>query len=379
MNSTEDFSEVALNARKFAEEELKPGAAERDLSREFPQEQLRKMGSLGWMGVLIPEEWGGAGGNHSMLSFIAEEIAAQDFSCSTLMASHNTLVGPLLLNFGTERIRKEFLRPAAKGELLGAFALTEAQSGSDAFNLKSNASRTGADYVITGMKQFVTAGAAADFTLVFTLDGNSPAKSKTIAAFVVPTSSPGYRVVRVENTFGLRSAGTCEIALEGVKVSREFRIGEGTDAREFIASVLLSSRAILAAQAVGLAREALRSALSYAKERVTFGKPIFAHQVIASRLADMATAIEAAHLLTNEACRCLDRGKPAAKIASMAKLYASETAEEVARKGMEILGGVGYSGDCSMERLYRDARVCSIYEGTSDIQRLIISNELAKL
>lgn len=373
---TDEQEMIRDMARAFARERLAPDAARRDREAGFPRDALGEMGRLGLLGMLVPERWGGAGASHVAYALAMEEIAAADGACSTIVAVQN-LVCLVLLGFGDDAQKRRFLEPLARGENLGAFALSEPQAGSDAANLRTRARREGEGYVIDGVKQFITSGKNADLAVVFAVT-DPDAGNKGISAFVVPTGTPGYVVVRVEHKLGQRASDTAQIAFENLHIPRAHLLGsEGRGYRIALAN-LEGGRIGVAAQSVGMARAAYEAALAYAKERQAFGRPIIEHQAVAFRLADMATQIEAARGLALAAAVLRDAGEPCLKQAAMAKLFASEMAERVCSEALQIHGGYGYLSDFPVERIYRDVRVCRIYEGTSDVQRMVISSAIAK-
>ena len=363
-------------ARDFARERLAPYAAERDREARLPKEALAEMGSLGFMGMLVPEEWGGAGADHVAYALAVEEIAAGDGAVSTIMTVHNSVGCMPIHYFGSTEQKERFLRPMARGEMLGAFCLTEPQAGSDAAAIQSRARRDGNHYVLSGTKQFITNGSTAGAAIVFAV--TDPARGKKgISAFIVPTDTPGYKVARKEEKLGQRASDSCQIVFEECRLTPDLLLGQEGEGYKIALSNLEGGRIGIAAQALGMARAAYEHALAYAKERQAFGKPIIEHQAVAFRLADMATEIEAARGLVLNAARLRDAGRPCLKEASMAKLFASEMAERVASDAIQIHGGYGYLRDFPVERIYRDVRVTKIYEGTSDIQRLVIAREIA--
>ena len=362
--------------RQFARKELAPVAAERDRVPRFPREAFDKMAGLGMMGMVVPEQHGGAGLDYVSYALAIMEIAAADGAVSTAFQVHNSLVCLALLNYGNEDQKTRYLRPLASGELLGAFCLTEPNAGSDAAAIKTRARRRGNTFVLNGSKQFITSGKSADLAIVFAVTDPDAGK-KGVSAFVVPTRSPGYRVARVEHTMGQRGSDHCQIVFEDCEVLPEQMLGEEGQGLKIALANLEGGRIGVAAQSVGMARAAYDCALAYAKERRTFGKPIIEHQAIAFRLADMATSLQAAELMVLRAASLRDAGEPCLKAASMAKLFASETAEEICSAAIQIHGGYGYLNDFPVERIYRDVRVCTIYEGSSEIQRLVISRKLA--
>ena len=367
---------IQSTARAFAREHLAPYSAEWDEKCVFPREALRRMGALGLLGVAVPERWGGVGADTVSLAVALEEIAAGDAACATIMSGHNS-VGCMPVDvYGTEAQKERFLVPMARGDMLSAFCLTEPQGGSDAGALKTRARRVGDDYVLSGTKQFITTGKNADVALVFAVT-NPERGRQGISAFIVPTGTPGYVVGRVESKMGQRASDTCQIHFEDLRIPADLRLGEEGEGYRIALSNLEGGRIGIAAQAVGIARAALEAAHAYALERETFGKPIIEHQAVGFRIAGMATRIEAARQLVLHAAQLRDQGRACLMEACMAKLVASEAAEWVCSEAIQVLGGYGYLRDCPVERLYRDARVCRIYEGTNDIQHLVILRELA--
>ena len=373
---TENQRQIRDMARQFAQRELAPTVAERDRVARFPREAFAQMGDLGMLGMTVPVEFGGAGTDYVSYALAIMEIAAADGASSTSFQVHNSLVCLPLLKHGTADQKERYLRPLALGEQLGAFCLTEPGAGSDAAAITTRAKKVGNKFVLNGTKQFITSGRSADIALVFAVTDPTAGK-QGISAFIVPTRTPGYQVMRVESTMGQRSSDHCQIAFENCEVLPEQMLGEEGEGLKIALGNLEGGRIGVGAQSVGMARAAYEAALTYAKERRTFGKPIIEHQAVAFRLADMATSIQAAELMVLHAARLRDAGQPCLKEASMAKLFASEMAEEVCSDAIQIHGGYGYLNDFPVERIYRDARVCKIYEGTSDIQRLVISRQIA--
>lgn len=368
---------IADTARDFAQKRLAPGAAERDRSGHFPRELMEEAGSLGLMGMLVPEEWGGVGVNHVALALALEEVAAADGAVSTVMSVQNSLANMCILKFGTDAQKDQFLRPMAEGRLIGAFALTEPQAGSDAAALRTLAVRDGGDYVLNGQKQFITSGKNGDVVIVFAVT-DMAAGRRGMSAFLVPTDTPGYTVLRLEEKMGQHCSDTAAIAFEDMRIPARYRLGEEGEGYKIALSNLEGGRIGIAAQALGMARAALEAATAYAMERKSFGKPIAEHQAVAFRLAEMATELEVAQQMVHYAARLRDSGSSCLKQACMAKLFASEAGERIVREAMQIFGGYGYVQDFPLERIYRDIRVCSMYEGTSDIQKLIIAREHLK-
>ena len=363
-------------ARSFAQEQLAPHAADWDREARFPREAIAAMGELGFMGMLVPEELDGAGVDHVGYALAIIEIAAGDGSCSTIMSVHNSVGCMPILRFGSSEQKERFLRPMARGEKLAAFALTEPEAGSDAVAIKTRAVRDGNHYVLNGVKQFITSGQNADLAIVFAVTDPDLGK-KGISAFIVPTDSAGFTVASVEKKLGQRASDTCQIQLEDCRLTPDLMLGEEGEGYKIALSNLEGGRIGIGAQSVGMARSAYEAALAYAKERKTFGKAIIEHQAVGFRLADMVTKLQAAELMVLHAAALRDTGTPCLKEAAMAKLYASEMAEEVCSAAIQIHGGYGYLADFPVERIYRDVRVCQIYEGTSDIQRLVISRALS--
>ena len=310
------------------------------------------------------------------MSLAMEEIAGGDGGVSTIMSVNNSPVAAALYGYGSTDQKERFLKPLARGEINAAFSLTEPQAGSDASNLKTRAEKRGNKYVLNGAKQFITSGATADINLMFAV--TDPAAGKHgITAFIVPTDTPGYRVVRKEEKLGQRSSDTCALILEDMEVTPDLLVGQEGEGYRIALANLEAGRIGIAAQAIGMARAAFEQAVAYAKERVSFGQRIIEHQAVAFRLADMATRIEAAHQMALNVARLKDAGRPCLKEAAMAKLFASEIAEQVCSDAIQIHGGYGYLQDFPVERLWRDVRVCQIYEGTSDVQKMIISRAIA--
>lgn len=372
---TEEQAMIRDMARQFARERLAPGAAERDRTHRFPAEELREMGELGLLGMVVPEEWGGAGADAVAYALAIEEIAAGDGAISTIMSVHNSVGCAPILKFGTDAQKEQYLRPMAAGRVLGAFCLTEPQAGSDASALKTRAVADGDHYVLNGAKQFITNGQHAGVALVFAVTDPAAGK-KGISAFLVPTDNPGYKVARLEQKMGQHCSDTAQILLEEARVPASAMLGKPGEGYRIALANLEGGRIGIAAQAVGMAQAAFEAARDYARDRVSMGVPIIEHQAVAFRLADMATRIEAARQLVLHAAALRGAGQPCLKEASMAKLFASEMAERVCSDAIQTFGGYGYVDDFPVERIYRDVRVCQIYEGTSDIQRLVIARNL---
>ncbi|MDH7786452.1 butyryl-CoA dehydrogenase [Ochrobactrum sp. 19YEA23] len=372
---TDTQDQIRDAVRDFAQERLAPGAAQRDREHAFPRAELTEMGELGFLGMLVPEEWGGSDLGMVAYALALEEIAAGDGACSTIVSVHSSVGCAPILRFGTEDQKRRFLPKMASGEWIGGFALTEPQAGSDASALKTRARLDGDHYVIDGSKQFITSGKNGNVVIVFAVTDPAAGK-KGISAFIVPTDTPGYEVMTVEHKLGQHSSDTCALAFTNMRVPVENRLGAEGEGYKIALANLEGGRIGIAAQAVGMARAAFETARDYAKERITFGKPIAEHQAIAFRLADMATKIETARQMVLHAAALREAGKPCLTEASMAKLVASEMAEEVCSAAIQIHGGYGYLADYPVERIYRDVRVCQIYEGTSEVQRLVIARGL---
>jgi butyryl-CoA dehydrogenase len=372
---TDTQIQIRDTARDFARERLAPGAAARDAARAFPAAELKEMGELGFLGMLVPEEHGGSDTGVVTYASVLEEIAAGDGACSTILSVHSSVGCMPIVKFGTEEQKDRFLPKMASGEWIGGFALTEPQAGSDAANLRTRARRDGDHYVISGAKQFITSGRNGHVMIVFAVTDPDAGK-KGISAFIVPTETAGYEVVRVEGKLGQHSSDTCQLAFNDMRLPASLRLGEEGAGYRIALSNLEGGRIGIASQSVGMARAAFEAARDYARERVTFGKPIIEHQAVAFRLADMATKIEAARQLILHAAQLREAGLPCLTEASMAKLFASEMAEAVCSAAIQIHGGYGYLADFPVERIYRDVRVCQIYEGTSDVQRIVIARGL---
>src|ERR671926_1870937 len=374
MSGPAEYAEIREAVRRFAKEELAPHAARWDRDKEFPREALKGLAAMGLYGITIPERWDGAGLDYSAMAIACEEIAAGDCATATIVAVNNLVAG-IVNGYGSDAQKEKYLVPLAKGEMLGAFALTEPQVGSDAAAITTRAERQGDHYVLNGVKQFITSGKNADIAVVFAVSDKAAGK-KGISAFLVPTNTPGYVVARIEDKLGQRASDTAQIALENCRVPAENLLAqEGVGYRIALAN-LESGRINVAAQATGVARSALEAAVAYAKERKSMGKALIEHQAVNFRLADMATQVEAARQLYLHAARLRSAGQPCIREASMAKLFASEMAEKVCSDAIQIHGGYGYVSDFPVERLWRDVRVTKIYEGANDIQRMVIGREL---
>jgi butyryl-CoA dehydrogenase len=362
--------------RDFAREQLWPNAAQWDREHTFPRDAHRGLAALGAYGICVPEEYGGAGLDYLSLALVLEEIAAGDGGTSTAISVTNCPVNAILMRYGSEAQKRQWLTPLAQGELLGAFCLTEPHVGSDASALRTTARREGDSYVLDGVKQFITSGRNGQLAVVIAVTDKGAGK-RGMSAFLVPTDTPGYIVARLEDKVGQHSSDTAQIRFEACRIPVENRVGEEGEGYKIALSSLEGGRIGIAAQSLGMARSAFEVALQYAKERESFGKPIFEHQAVGFRLADCATQLEAARQLIWHAASLRDAGKPCLKEAAMAKLFASEMAERVCSAAIQTLGGYGYVSDFPVERIWRDVRVCQIYEGTSDVQKILIQRALA--
>ena len=361
--------------RAFAQAELWPHAAAWDKAHHFPKDAHRGLAALGAYGICVPEEFGGADLDYLTLALVIEEIAAGDGGTSTVISVTNCPVNAILLRYGTAQQHKDWLTPLARGALLGAFCLTEPQVGSDASALKTTATKGADGYVINGVKQFITSGKNGDVAIVIAVTDPGAGK-KGMSAFIVPTRTPGYNADRLEHKLGQHSSDTAQVTFDNCTVPAENLIGAEGEGYRIALSALEGGRIGIAAQSIGMARSAFEFALAYAKDRQSFGTAIINHQAVGFRLADCATQLEAARQLTWHAASLRDAGVPCLKEAAMAKLFASEMAEQVCSAALQTLGGYGYVSDFPIERIYRDVRVCQIYEGTSDVQKIIIQRAL---
>jgi alkylation response protein AidB-like acyl-CoA dehydrogenase len=364
-------------ARGFAGKWLAPFAADRDREARFPAKAVAELGKLGFMGMLVPEAYSGAEADHVGYALVMEEIAAGEGAVSTILSVQNSIGCMPVLQYGSEEQKRRFLVPMAKGEMLACFCLTEPQAGSDAAAIKTRARRHGNRWVLNGTKQFITSGKHAQIAIVFAVTDPDQGR-KGISAFLVPTDSPGFRVAHIEHKLGQRASDAAQLVFEEIELTPDLMLGAEGEGYRIALANLEGGRIGIAAQAVGMARAAYEAALAYARDREAFGAKIIEHQAVAFRLADMATRIAAARGLVLDAAARRDAGEPCVKEASMAKLFASEMAERVASDAIQIHGGYGYVADFPVERIYRDVRVCQIYEGTSDIQRMVIAREIAK-
>lgn len=368
---TDEQRLIRDTARAFARDVLAPGAAARAQAKAIEPEVLAQMGALGFLGMTVPEDLGGVGADYVSYALALMEVAAGDGAVSTVMSVHNAPFNAILQRFGSPDQQARVLRPAAEGAFIGAFALTEPQAGSDAAAIRTRARRSGAGYVVDGEKVFITSGKIAGWAILFARMEGASGKDG-ITAFLTPTDAPGYFVTRVEEKLGQDASDTTALRFEGLEIPEDLRIGaEGAGYRIALSS-LETGRIGIAAQAVGMAQAALDIALAYAQERQSFGKPLVSHQAVGFRLADARTRLEAARQLVLHAARLKDAGVPCLTEAAMAKLYASEAAETICSDAIQTLGGYGYTADYPLGRIWRDVRVCQIYEGTSDIQKLLI-------
>ncbi|MGA8919024.1 MAG: acyl-CoA dehydrogenase family protein [Pseudolabrys sp.] len=372
---TEEQEQVRDIAREFAQRSLLPHSAEWDSQSMFPQEALRELGRLGFMGMTVPVEWDGAGSDYVAYALALEEIAAGDGAVSTIMSGHNSVGCMPLVEYGSPEQKEKYLRPMARGELLSAFCLSEPQSGSDAGAIRTRAERRHGSYILNGTKQFITSGKNADVALVFAASDLTLGK-RGISCFIVETRQSGYCVGRIENKMGQHASDTCEVRFEDLSVGEENRLGAEGQGYHIALANLEGGRIGIAAQAVGMARSAYEIALGYAQERKSFGKAIIEHQAVAFRLADMATQLEAAHHLVLHAAALRSQGLPCLKQASMAKLFSTEAAERICSDAIQTMGGAGYMTDYGVERIFRAVRGSKIYEGTNDIQRLVIGRAI---
>ncbi len=373
---TDDQLMIRDAVRAFAQEQLWPNAAKWDREHHFPVEAHKGLAELGAYGICVPEELGGAGLNYVTLAVVLEEIAAGDGGTSTAISVTNCPVNAILMRYGNAQQQEQWLRPLAQGRMLGAFCLTEPHVGSDASALRTTATRTADGYVINGVKQFITSGRHGQVAIVIAVTDKAAGK-RGMSAFIVPTDTPGYQVARLEEKVGQHSSDTAQINFENCRIPAENLIGAEGEGYRIALSALEGGRIGIAAQSIGMARSAFDCAVAYAKQRESFGQPIFNHQAVGFRLADMATQIEAARALTLHAAALRDAGQPCLKEAAMAKLFASEMAERVCSDAIQVHGGYGYVSDFPVERIWRDVRVCQIYEGTSDVQKILIQRALA--
>ena len=373
---SDDHRAVQDAVRAYVQAEVAPHAAALDKSHEFPRAQLRGLADLGCYGVAVPTDYDGAGLDYLALAVILEEVAAGCGATSTILSVNNCPVCSILMAYASEAQKQRWLKPLARGDMLGAFCLTEPHVGSEAGGLRTTAVRDGDHYVLNGVKQFITSGKNGDVAIVMAVTDKDAGK-KGISAFIVPTNTPGYTVARVEDKMGQHGSDTAQILFENCRVPAENLLAEEGMGLKIALSGLEGGRIGIASQSLGMARAAFEAALAYSKERTSFGQPIFQHQAVQFKLADMATQIEAARQLIWHAAALKDAGQPCLKEAAMAKLLASEMAERVCSDAIQVFGGYGYVSDFPVERIYRDVRVCQIYEGTSDVQKILIQRALA--
>src|ERR1700754_2259258 len=376
---SEDHRAVQDAVRAYVQDRIAPQAAAWDKNHHFPKDELRGLAELGCYGIAVPTEWDGAGLDYLALAIILEEIAAGDGATSTIVSVNNCPVCSILMAWANDAQKAQWLKPLARGEMLGAFCLTEPHVGSQADGLKTTATKDGDGYVLNGVKQFITSGKNGDVAIVMARTDKAAGKDlgkRGISAFIVPTDTPGYTVARIEDKMGQHASDTAQIVFEDCRVPAANLIGEEGQGMKIALSGLEGGRIGIASQSVGMARAAFEAALQYSKERVAFGKPIFEHQALQFRLGEMATQIEAARQLIHHAASLKDAGVPCLKEAAMAKLFASEMAERVCSAAMQVFGGYGYLNDFPVERIYRDVRVCQIYEGTSEVQKILIGRAL---
>ncbi len=372
---SQDQEMIRDAVRAFATEQIAPHAARWDKEHHFPKDVHRGLAELGAYGICVPEEFGGAHLDYVTLALVLEEIAAGDGGTSTAISVTNCPVNAILMRYGTAAQKAKWLTPLAQGQMLGAFCLTEPHVGSDASALRTTATKDGDSYVINGVKQFITSGKNGQVAIVIAVTDKGAGK-KGMSAFIVPTDAPGYVVARLEDKLGQHSSDTAQINFDDCRIPTENLIGAEGEGYRIALSALEGGRIGIAAQSVGMARAAFDCALAYSKDRQSFGTAIFNHQAVGFRLADCATQLEAARQLIWHAASLRDAGRPCLKEAAMAKLFASEMAEAVCSAAIQTLGGYGYVSDFSVERIYRDVRVCQIYEGTSDVQKIIIQRAL---
>jgi len=374
---TEEQRQVRDLCREFAAKELQPNARKWDADHVFPKDAVKQLGEMGLMGVAVPSEWGGAGMDNVSYAVAMEEISRGCAGTGVIMSVSNSLYCDPVMKYGNDAQRKEFLTPFAKGEKLGAFALTEPMSGSDAAEMRTVAVRRGEEYVLDGTKNFITNGPQADVILVFAMTDKAK-RHKGISAFLVPTNAKGFTRGKPDEKVGIRASGSCTLFFEGCTIPARYRLGEEGDGFKIAMGTLDGGRIGIAGQALGIARAALEEAIAYAKDRKAFGKPITQFQAIQFMIADMATELDAARLLTLRAASLKDKGVRHSAESAMAKLFASEMSERVTSKAIQIHGGYGYVKEYDAERHWRDSRITEIYEGTSEIQRLVISANVLK-
>ncbi len=375
---TNDQKMLQEEVRKYAQTELAPLAPEIDKSGEFPWANIKKMAQLGLLGVIVPEQYGGSGFDFVSLAIAIEEISRACASTGVIVAVNNSLTTYPIVQFGSEEQKKKYLPSLCNGQKIGAFGLTEPNAGSDVAGMESTAKLDGGHYILNGTKRFITNGGEAGTFVVFAYT-NKELKHKGISAFIVERDTPGFSLGNHEDLMGIRATANCELIFEDVKVPKENILGNEGDGFKICMNTLDVSRIDIGAQAVGIAQAALDEAVKYSKERKAFGQPVCNFQMIQSMIADMATQIQAARLLVHYAGYCKDKGMQRfSKESAMSKYYASDIAVDVARKAVQIHGGYGYSKDYTVERLYRDAKILELYEGTSEVQKIVIARELTR-
>ncbi len=375
---TNDQKMLRDEVRKFAESVLSPQAPEIDKSGEFPLANIKKMAELGLLGVVVPEEYGGSGFDFQSLSIVIEEISRVCASTGVITAVNNSLVTYPILTFGNEEQKKKYLPLLCSAQKLGAFALTEPNAGSDVASLEATARLEGDQYVLNGAKRFITNGTAAGIFVVFAYT-NRELKHKGVSCFIVEKGTPGFTVGKHEDLMGIRATGNCELIFEDAKIPKENLMGKEGDGFKICMNTLDVSRVDIGAQAVGISQAALDEAIKYSKERKAFGQPICEFEMIQSMLAEMACAVQAARLLVQYAAYCKDKGMPRfSRESAMAKYFPATIAVDVTRKAVQIFGGYGYSREYTVERLYRDAKILELYEGTSEVQKIVIARDLLK-
>ncbi len=377
LSATEEEIMIADMAGNFARERLAPFSDQWDEEETFPAEAIKELGELGFMGMLVPGEFGGVGASYRGYSMVVEELAAGNGPVTTII-SVQMLVNAILMQAGSAEQKEKYLKPLARGSMLSAFCLSEPQAGSDASALITRAVRNGDNWIINGTKQFISNGSYADINLVFAVTDPQASSGRGISAFLVPSDAEGFVRVRKEKKMGQKASDTTQLAFEDVAVSSDMLVGKENHGYAYALANLEAGRIGVASQSIGIARAAYEAALAYARQRQAFGKPIFSHQAVAFRLADMATQLEAARQLTHHAANIRDSGQRCLKEACMAKMFATEAAERICHAAIQTLGGAGYTREFPVERLYRDVRVTEIYEGTNDIQRMLIAREIVR-
>jgi butyryl-CoA dehydrogenase len=374
---SEEQKSLAVAARDFANREIRPAAARIDEKHEFPKDIIRQMGEMGFLGIMVPAEWGGAGLDAMSYVAVLEEISVACASTSVIMSVNNSLACAPLVAFGTQSQKEQYLKPLATGQKLGCYCLSEPGSGSDAAAMKTRAVRKGNKWILNGVKNFITNGREAEVAIVYAMI-DPDKKHKGIGAFIVDSSAKGYSVAKTENKLGINGSSTAQIVLENVEIPESNLLGNESDGFKVAMGTLDGGRIGIACQAVGIARAALEEAVQYSQEREAFGRPISELGAIQIHLADMTTKTDAARLLVRNAAQLKDQHRPFGRAAAQAKLFASETCMEVTTRGIQVLGGYGYIKEYAMERHFRDAKITEIYEGTSEIQRIVIARSVVK-